>query len=447
MNKKAKALIKEVTGREIFDSRGNPTVEVDIVLSSGAYSRMMVPSGASTGMFEAAELRDNDSRFRGKGVTKAVGNINGVLRKLLIGKSAQAQEFIDELLILEDGTPNKSRIGANAVTGLSLAVARAAAMHNGKAFYQYIADKYLQQENPELFVPVPMVNIISGGMHAGRNIDIQDFLVIPVGAASYTEALEMISNVYWTSQHILNKKGYNAYLLADEGGFGPQLTSNQEALDILMEVFSACGYEAGRDMAIAVDIAASTFYDAGNKLYHLASEEKWFSSDEWIDILAEWTKDYPVVSIEDGLAQDDWEGWQLLTKKLGAAVQLIGDDLFVTNGERIQKGITLQAGNAVLIKMNQVGTLTETVHAVLTARQAGFETIISARSGETEDDTIADLAVGLNVRQIKIGSFAGSSRLAKYNRLIRISEQEGIGYGRAFLSFGHRFSKIDNGMK
>jgi enolase len=444
MNKKPKALIKEVTGREIFDSRGNPTIEVEIILEPGFCSRMMVPAGASTGIFEAAELRDNDKRFRGKGVSKAVGNVNGELRKLLIGKDASEQEFIDELLIEVDGSPNKSRIGANAITGVSLAVARAAAMAAGKAFYRYIADKYLQPEYTELFVPVPMVNIISGGMHAGRNIDAQDFLIIPVGASSYREALEMISNVYWTTRDLLNKKGYNAYLLADEGGFGPQLSSNREALDILAEVFSMCGYAGGRDMVIALDIAASTFYDADKKLYHLASEKKWFSSGELVDMLEKWTKDYPVVSIEDGLAQDDWEGWQLLTKKLGSGIQLIGDDLFVTNSERIKKGIALQAGNAVLIKMNQVGTLTETVHAVNTARQAGYETIISARSGETEDDTIADLAVGLNASQIKIGSFAGSSRLAKYNQLTRISELKGVGYGYASLSFGQQVSRIDN---
>lgn len=435
MKGKTGAIIKQVIGREIFDSRGIPTVEVQIVLASGVSGRMMVPSGASTGMFEAKELRDNESRFQGRGVAKAVGNINGELRRLLTGRNAASQQFIDNLLIQADGSPDKSRLGANAITGVSLAVAHAAAKHNGKDFYQYIADNYLQQETPELFIPVPMVNIISGGLHAGGNIDVQDFLIIPVGAASYNEALEMISNVYWTTRDLLNKKGYNAYLLADEGGFGPQLSSNQEALDILTEAFSICGYKAGNDIAIALDIAASTFYDAGNKLYHLASDGSRFSAGEMVDLLVKWTKDYPIVSIEDGLAQDDWEGWQLLTQKLGHNIQLIGDDLFVTNPARIRSGIDLKAGNAVLIKMNQVGTLTETVQAVHIARQAGFETIISARSGETEDDTIAGLAVGLNASQIKIGSFAGSSRLAKYNQLIRISEHRDIGYGQANLPF------------
>lgn len=427
------ALVQEVTAREIFDSRGNPTVEVEIKLASGVGSRMMVPAGASTGQFEAAELRDGERRFRGKGVRKAVGHVNGILRQLLIGKNAEDQQLIDELMIREDGTSDKSRLGANAILGVSFAIARAAAAHSGKPLYRYIADKYLHGKAAGLFVPLPMVNIISGGLHAGGNIDVQDFLIMPIGAASYAEALEMISHVYWTTRDLLNKKGYNGYLLADEGGFGPALRSNQEALDILMEVFSLCGYEAGKDIAIALDIASSTFYDKEKELYHLVSEGKKFSSDEWIDTLVTWTNNYPIISIEDGLAQDDWKGWQVLTKKLGSRIQLIGDDLFVTDSKRIRQGIDLQAGNAVLIKMNQVGTLTETVQAVYTARDGNFETIISARSGETEDDTMCDIAVGLNASQIKIGSFAGSSRLAKYNQLVRISEGEGIAYSPSFF--------------
>ena len=419
--------IKEVSGREILDSRGNPTVEVDVILESGQMGRMMVPSGASTGKFEALELRDGEKRYKGKGVTKAVTHINTQIKKALIGKNAEEQEDIDRLLIELDGTANKSNLGANAILGVSFAVAHAAAIAAGKPLYKYLSEKYLPASE-KLLVPVPMVNIISGGLHAGKNIDLQDFLVIPLSANSYPDALEMISTIYWKTQEVLNKKGYNAYLLADEGGFGPHLSSNEEALEILCEVFDLCGYKAGKDIAIALDVASSHFYDAGKNIYYLNSEKRFLDSSEMVDMLEKWTIDYPIISIEDGLSEDDWEGWKQLTLKLGNKIQLIGDDLFTTNPERIQKGIDINAGNAVLVKMNQIGTLSETVKAMDMAKKAGFKTVISARSGETEDATLADLAVGLNSEQIKIGSIAGSSRLAKYNQLLRINEQLGGRY-------------------
>lgn len=414
--------IREVIGREILDSRGNPTVEVDVILESGLVGRMMVPSGASTGKFEALELRDGEKRFKGKGVTKAVNNINTEIRESLKGKNAKDQEYIDNLLIELDGTSNKSKLGANAILGASFAVAHAAALALGKPLYKYLAEKYLPASE-KLSIPVPMVNIISGGLHAGRNIDVQDFLVIPISHNSYPYALEMISAVYWKTQEVLNKKGYNAYLLADEGGFGPQLSSNEEALEILCEVFALCGYKAGNDIAIAVDVASSHFYDADKNIYHLNSDKHFLDSTEMVNMLEKWTNDYPIISLEDGLSEDDWDGWKKLTERLGNKIQLIGDDLFVTNPERIQKGIDMKAGNAVLVKMNQIGTLTETVKAMEMAKKAGYKTIISARSGETEDSTLADLAIGLKSDQIKIGSLAGSSRLAKYNQLLRIDEQ------------------------
>lgn len=413
--------IKEIKGREIIDSRGNPTLEVDVTLSSGITGRMMVPSGASTGQFEAWELRDGETRFRGRGVTTAVDFINSKIRQLLLGRDPLDQKTIDHLMMDLDGTPNKSNLGANTILGASFAVAHAAAISMKKHFYQYLSGKYLPASET-LTIPVPMVNMISGGLHAGKNIDIQDFLVIPVSPVSYPEALEMISQVYWKTREVLNKKGYNAYLLADEGGFGPQLGSNEEALEILCEVFELCGIAPGKDMMIALDVAASHFYDPVQNSYCFHSENRVLQTDEMVALLEKWTLAYPIISIEDGLAEDDWEGWKLLNARIGNKIQLIGDDLFTTNPERIRKGIDVKACNAVLVKMNQIGTLTETVVAMNTAKKAGFNTIISARSGETEDATLADLAVGLNAGQIKIGSLAGSSRLAKYNQLLRINE-------------------------
>lgn len=427
--------IKDIIGREILDSRGNPTVEVDVTLESGHTGRMMVPSGASTGRFEALELRDGEKRYKGKGVSNAVKNINTEIKKALIGKNAAEQQDIDQVLIELDGTANKSKLGANAILGASFAVAHAAAIAAEKPLYKYLAEKYFPYvEN--LSVPVPMVNIISGGLHAGKNIDLQDFLIIPLSANSYPSALEMISAVYWKTQEVLNKNGYNAYLLADEGGFGPQLSSNEEALEILCEVFELCGFKAGKDIAIALDVASSHFYDADKNIYYLNSENRFLYSSQMVDMLEQWTIDYPIISIEDGLAEDDWEGWKQLTLRLGNKIQLVGDDLFTTNPDRIQKGIDVRAGNAVLVKMNQIGTLSETVKAMEMAKKAGFKTVISARSGETEDATLADLAVGLNSEQIKIGSLAGSSRLAKYNQLLRINDQIGGRYvGNSVFKF------------
>jgi enolase len=413
--------IKDIVAREILDSRGNPTVEADVILESGVMGRMMVPSGASTGKFEAWELRDNEERFRGKGVRKAVYHVNTEIKNLLVGKDVTNQQEIDESMIAFDGTSNKKRLGANAILAVSFAVAHAGANALHQPLYAYLAAKYIRGE--KLSIPVPMVNIISGGLHAGKNIDLQDFLIIPIGATSYPQALEMISNVYWKAKEILDKKGYNADLLADEGGFGPALSSNKEALEILCKAFDECNYKQGEDVAIALDVASSHFYDAEKNLYSLHFENRSLSAEEMIDMFESWVKNYPIISIEDGLAEDDWEGWQKLTERLGKKIQLIGDDLFTTNVERIKKGIELKAGNAVLIKMNQIGTVTETVEAVKLAKSAGFKTIISARSGETEDSTLADLAVGLNGGQIKIGSLARSSRLSKYNQLIRINEQ------------------------
>lgn len=427
--------IKDLRAREIFDSRGNPTVEVDVILESGIMGRMMVPSGASTGQFEALELRDGGKRYRGKGVSKAVNNASTTIRKALIGLDVEDQEQLDKLMIGLDGSPDKSKLGANAILGASFACIHAAANEAGMPLFRHLAKKYLPS-GEQLSIPVPMVNIISGGLHAGKNIDLQDFLIIPISPGSYPDALEMISNVYWKTRDLLIKKGYNAYLLADEGGFGPQLSSNEEALEVLGEVFHLCGYKPHTDIAIALDVASSHFYDPEKKIYRLNSEDRSLSSDQMVDMLEKWTREHPVISIEDGLAENDWEGWQLLTQRLGKHIQLIGDDLFTTNPERLQKGFDLKAGNSILVKMNQIGTLTETVHTLNMAKGAGFKTIISARSGETEDATLADLAVGLNGGQIKIGSVAGSSRLAKYNQLLRINEQIEQRYvGRSVFEF------------
>jgi enolase len=418
--------IKKVIAREVLDSRGYPTVEVEVVLSSGHTGRMMVPSGASTGKFEAWELRDGDpSRFRGKGVLKAVHNVRPIEREL-IGKDPADQEALDMMMCDLDGTPNKSILGANAILGVSLACAHAAAASLNLPMYKYLAQRY-PNDSVDLSIPVPMVNIISGGLHAGKNVDVQDFMVIPLSAKTYPEALEMISNVYWTTKDLLRERGYNSSLLADEGGFGPLLRSNEEGLEILSEVFVKCGYEGGKDIAIALDVAASHFFEEGGS-YRLQSEGRSLNSSEVVDMLQGWTKNYPIVSIEDGLAEEDWEGWKQLTSRLNRNIQLVGDDLFTTNPSRIRMGIEYGAANAVLIKMNQIGTLTETVEAVSVARSAGYNTVISARSGETEDSTLADLAVGLRGGQIKIGSLARSSRLAKYNQLLRINEELGDKY-------------------
>jgi enolase len=415
--------IKEVHGREILDSRGNPTVEVTVILSSGSFGRMMVPSGASTGTSEALELRDGDpERYEGKGVSKAIQHVNGELAQQVIGMNVFDQQKLDEAMIRLDGTDNKSRLGANAILGVSFAIAHAAAAAYGKPLYRYLASLYGTPE-AQIQIPIPMVNMISGGLHAGRKIDLQDFLVYPIGAESYPEALVVLSRLYRSLQKRLKRNGYESHLLADEGGFGPALPSNQAAMDMICEAAIEAGMEPGKDIAFALDVASSHFYVPESGRYFLKSEERSLSSREMVDLLASWVRHYPILSIEDGLAEEDWEGWQELTRRMGANVQLVGDDLYTTNPERIRKGIESGAGNSVLVKMNQIGTLTETVQAVELARKAGFTTVISARSGETEDSTLADLAVGIGGGQIKIGSIAGSSRLSKYNQLLRIDQE------------------------
>ena len=419
--------ITTVKGREILDSRGYPTVEVEVTLSSGHTGRMLVPSGASTGKWEAHELRDGDpSRYGGRGVRKAVANVNGELAEAVIGLAAENQAFLDRRMIDLDATAQKSRLGANAILGVSFATARAAAAEAGKPFYRYLADAYRMEG--DLKIPLPMVNVMSGGLHAGGKLDVQDYMVVPVGARSYPEALEQVSAVWQAARVILNAAGYEAFLIADEGGLGPALESNERALEILCRAIEQAGLKPGSDMAIALDVASSHFYDPDSRTYVLSADSSRLTSEEMVGRLEDWVSSYPIVSIEDGLAEDDWEGWQLLTSRLGARIQVLGDDFFTTNPERIRKGIDLKAANAVLVKSNQIGTLTETVEAVRLAKSAGYRTVISARSGETEDDVLADLAVGLRGGQIKIGSLTRSSRLSKYNRLLRIDEELGGAY-------------------
>ncbi|WP_135552282.1 phosphopyruvate hydratase [Paenibacillus cymbidii] len=418
----ATSTIRTIRAREVLDSRGNPTVEVDVQLSGGHSARMMVPSGASTGKHEAVELRDGGTRFRGLGVRQAVASVNGTLAEALRGFPAEEQERLDRLLLELDGTANKSGLGANALLGVSMAVARAAAVAAGVPFYRYVAERYLTaEEQARLRVPVPMVNIVSGGLHAGGNIDLQDFLVMPAATIDYPVMLEMISAIYWHVKEQLRRKGYTT-LLADEGGFGPALSANEEALEIIAEAMAASSIRPGADMGIALDVASTHFYEEGTGLYRLRSDRRETDSGGMIDLLAAWVEAYPIVSIEDGLAEDDWSGWTALHARLGDRVQLVGDDLFTTNPARIREGIERQAANAVLVKMNQIGTLTETVEAVRLAKAAGFATVVSARSGETEDSVLADLAVGLAGDQIKIGSLARSSRCSKYNQLLRIHD-------------------------
>ena len=414
--------ITYVKGREVLDSRGLPTVEVEIALASGYRGRMMVPSGASTGRFEAHELRDNDTnRYQGRGVLKAVAHVNGEIAATITGMNAEDQEALDQALIDLDGTPTKGRLGANAILGVSFAALHAYAAASNKPLFRYLADRYLPKgEQPCL--PMPMVNIISGGLHAGNNLDIQDYLVIPVGAKTFPQALEMVSAAYWSARRILQDRGHIASLVADEGGFGPLLTANEAPLEVLCSAIRATGMQPGKDIAIALDIAASHFFDASTGHYDLRLDGRRLTTEKMITYLEDWVTRFPIISIEDGLDEEDWSGWQQLTRRIGTRTQLVGDDLFTTHTQRIQRGIEQKAGNAVLIKMNQIGTVTETVEAIQLAKRAGFKTVISARSGETEDVTLSDLAVGLNGGQIKIGSLSRSSRLAKYNQLLRINE-------------------------
>lgn len=408
------AAITDVYAREILDSRGNPTVEVEVYLEDGTIATAAVPSGASTGMFEAVELRDGDkSRYQGKGVLKAVENVNDIIGPAIIGYDATEQVAIDKLMIELDGTPNKGKLGANAILGVSMAVARAAAQSLDLPLFQYLGGTNAKE------LPVPMMNIMNGGAHADNNVDIQEFMIMPVGAESFAQALRMCAEIYHTLKNVLKKKGL-ATCVGDEGGFAPNLGSNEEALQVIVEAVKEAGYEPGKDIKLAIDAASSEFYKDGK--YVLAGEGKEKTAAEMVEFYAALVEKYPIISIEDGLAEEDWEGWKLLTDKLGKKVQLVGDDLFVTNTERLSKGIKNDTANAILIKVNQIGTLTETFDAIEMAKRAGYTAVVSHRSGETEDTTIADIAVAVNAGQIKTGAPARSERVAKYNQLLRIED-------------------------
>jgi enolase len=431
-----------VIGREVLDSRGNPTVEVEMVASDGSRGRAIVPSGASTGRHEALELRDGEKhRYGGKGVFNAVRNVSGEIADALQGMDLEDQEGIDRKLIALDGTPNKKRLGANAILGASLAVAHAAAASRGEELYVHLNQLWRQRLKPgepaDPTLPLPMINMISGGLHAGRNLDFQDFLMVPVGAKSFRQALEMSVSVYRCLAAVLKDYREESSLVGDEGGYGPHLRAECHGVERILEAVMACDMTIGDDVAIALDVAATQLYDPDTHWYRLTNAGERLDSAELIALLAHWAQQFPIVSIEDGLAEDDWDGWSALTARLGRRVQLIGDDLFATQTDRLQEGIERKAANAVLVKVNQVGSLSETFDTLLLARRHGYRTIISARSGETEDTTIADLAVATAAGQIKIGSVARSERLAKYNRLLRIEEQLGpkARYaGRAALS-------------
>ncbi len=409
--------IAHIHAREILDSRGNPTVEVDVTLESGVTGRAAVPSGASTGAHEAWELRDKDiNRFGGKGVLKAVSAINNEIADALVGMQADDQILIDKNLIELDGTPTKQRLGANAILGVSLACAKASAIDYGLPLYQYVGGRFART------LPVPLMNIINGGAHADNAIDFQEFMIIPVGADSFARALQTGAEIFHALKSELKKAGHSTNV-GDEGGFAPNLKSAEEALEFIMKSIENAGYMAGNDVMIGLDVAATEFFKDGK--YHLKGEGKVLSSEDMVGMYQKLVADYPIVSIEDGLAEDDWKGWQHLTKALGERVQLVGDDLFVTNPARLQDGISKKCANSILIKVNQIGTLTETMQAVETACEAGYSSVFSHRSGETEDTTIADLAVATNCGQIKTGSASRSDRMAKYNQLLRIEEQLG----------------------
>lgn len=433
--------IEYVQAREVFDSRGNPTVEVEICCANCRPGRAIVPSGASTGKFEAVELRDEDpARFDGLGVTRAVENVRREIADALIGQDAADQRAIDDRLRELDGTENKSRLGANAILGASLAAAYASAESQQQSPVERFAEiwsDYLESQTgvepgqrartfllaKSMSLPLPMVNMISGGLHAGRNLDFQDFLILPVGATSYRQAFEWIVTIYRRLGQILNKTGHEGTLIGDEGGYGPKLSCNSEAVKYVVGAIEAAGLTPGDDVAIGLDVASTHFYDAESNTYHLnATGEEALSADDVINMLERWVDTYPIVSIEDGLAEDDWEGWKKLTERLGHRVQLIGDDLFVTNRQRLQQGISSQTANSVLVKLNQIGTLTETLETLRMAIDHGYWPVVSARSGETEDTTIADLVVATGAGQLKVGSVGRSERLAKYNQLLRLEE-------------------------
>ncbi len=410
------AEIVDIKAREILDSRGNPTLQADVTLASGVVGSAMVPSGASTGEREAIELRDGDkSRYGGKGVLKAVSHVNGELRDALLGMDASNQEAIDKTMIELDGTHNKARLGANATLGISLAAAHAAANEGGLPLYRYLGGS-------EFMLPVPMMNIINGGSHADNSVDLQEFMILPVGAPNFSEAMRYGTEVFHALKSVLLAKGLSTSV-GDEGGFAPDLSSNVEAIEVILQAIEKVGLKVGDDIALGLDVASSEFYKNGE--YFLASEDKRFNSEQMTDFLADWVDQYPIISIEDGLDENDWDGWKYMTEKLGGKVQLVGDDLFVTNPEIFQQGIDRNIANSILIKVNQIGTLTETLAAIKMAHDSGYTSVVSHRSGETEDTTIADLAVATCSGQIKTGSLCRSDRVAKYNRLLRIEEDLG----------------------
>jgi enolase len=409
--------IVDIIGREIIDSRGNPTVECDVLLESGTMGRASVPSGASTGSREAIELRDGDkSRYFGKGVLKACEHINTEISEAIMGLDANEQAFLDRTLIDLDGTENKSRLGANAMLAVSMAVAKAAAEESGLPLYRYFGGSGAMQ------MPVPMMNVINGGAHANNNLDIQEFMIIPVGAPSFKEAIRYGAEVFHTLKKILNERKLST-AVGDEGGFAPSVENHEEAIKLILQAIEQAGYEPGTQIALGLDCAASEFYKDGN--YHLAGENMTLTAAQFTGLLASWCDKYPIISIEDGMAENDWDGWKLLTDTLGKKIQLVGDDLFVTNTKILREGIQKDIANSILIKINQIGTLTETFAAIEMAKRAGYTAVISHRSGETEDSTIADIAVGMNALQIKTGSMSRSDRMAKYNQLLRIEEDLG----------------------
>jgi enolase len=414
------SLIESIHARQILDSRGNPTIEVDVFTETGAFGRAAVPSGASTGSHEAVELRDGDKKkYMGKGVLKAVGNVNTKIATEIVGFDVFDQSLIDKVMIELDGTPNKGKLGANAILGVSLAVAKAAAMECGQSLFRYIGGVNANT------LPVPMMNILNGGSHADNSIDFQEFMVMPVGADTFSEALQMGAEVFHTLKKVLHDKGLSTNV-GDEGGFAPNIKSNEEAIEIVLKAIEKAGYKPGVDIFIALDPAASEFYDSKTKLYHFKkSSGRKLKPLEMAEYWTNWSKKYPIISLEDGLAEDDWAGWKAITDSIGKKVQLVGDDLFVTNVTRLQEGIDKGVANAILVKVNQIGSLTETINAVTLAKNNSYKSVMSHRSGETEDSTIADLAVALNTGQIKTGSASRSDRMAKYNQLLRIEEELG----------------------
>jgi enolase len=425
--------ISEIFARQILDSRGNPTIEVDVITDEGAIGRAAVPSGASTGVHEAVELRDGDpKKYGGKGVLKAVKNVNDTITPKLLGYDVADQTGIDQMMIQLDGTPNKGKLGANAILAVSMAVAKAAAEEASLPLYRYIGGTNAKT------LPIPMMNILNGGAHADNKIDFQEFMVMPIGASTFSEGLRWGVEIFHALKSVLKKKGYSTNV-GDEGGFAPDIQSNEEAIDTVMIAIKTAGFKAGTEVSIAMDPAVSEMYDSAKKVYHFhKSDGKKLSSEKMVDFWANWVKNYPIVSIEDGMAEDDWKGWKLMTDKLGSQIQLVGDDLFVTNVLRIQQGIDQGVANGLLVKVNQIGTITETINAVTLAQHNGYNTIMSHRSGETEDTTIADLAVALNCGQIKTGSASRTDRIAKYNQLIRIEELlgESAVYPKGKIKFG-----------